>query len=244
MHLKLEKFALMCKNLNEEAACRGNEVKETRALLDKMTSERNALASEAEVLRAQVDVYEKECAEQSSLREEWEQERINMLSDKELEIKVRDEIIDDMSKRLELAVEAIESERKLQIMRRSIIFPQSRPPQPSSPSTLQHKQTDADSVVTGKQTTPLDSVSKVYDFYSEELKKSKEISAKAQKALQACMVESATREKELQFRLGTLERELVTARRKKSTNQEMDMVKDSLEYYDWYRPPSRRRRSL
>ncbi len=207
MHLKLEKFALMCKNLNEEAAYRGNEVKETKAMLDKMTSERNALVSEAEILRAQVKSYVEECAEKSSLREEWEQERIKMMNDKELEIKHCDDIIDEMSRRLELAVDTIESERKLQIMRRSIIFPPSRP-QPSSPSLLQHKQSSVDNNTVSNHTASLDSPSKVNEFYFEELNRSKEISAKAQLALQASMAQSASREKELQFRLSMLEREL------------------------------------
>ena len=211
MHLKLEKFALMCKNLNEEAACRRNEAKETKALLDMMTSERNALVSEAAVLRAQLNIHKEECSDQSLLRVKWEQERMEMVKDKELAIKHRDQIIDDMARRLELAVTTIEGERKLQIMRRSIIFPQSRP-QPSSPSSLQHKSSGSNNEGVGNHTASLDSASNVNDFYLQELKKSKEISAKALVALDASFVQSASREKKLQYRLGMLELELAMVR--------------------------------
>jgi hypothetical protein len=136
---------------------------------------------------------------------------MEMVKDKELAIKHRDQIIDDMARRLELAVTTIEGERKLQIMRRSIIFPQSRP-QPSSPSSLQHKSSGSNNEGVGNHTASLDSASNVNDFYLQELKKSKEISAKALVALDASFVQSASREKKLQYRLGMLELELAMVR--------------------------------
>mmetsp|Transcript_35972 Transcript_35972/g.75735 ORF Transcript_35972/g.75735 Transcript_35972/m.75735 type:complete len:1073 (+) Transcript_35972:267-3485(+) len=209
MHLKLEKFAMMCKNLNEEAAHRSNEVKETKALLDKMTSERNTLVSEVDTLKARVELYEDENVEQSRLREEWSKEKTQILDSMNSAIEERDAKIDDLSNRLGLAVETIENERKQQRMRRQIIFPSSR----QSPSTnLERKDSDT-SAPSSPHIRPNNMVlepPKVDDL--ERIQRTKDAARKAQLSLQAAMVQSATREKEMQLRLDAMERELVEAR--------------------------------
>lgn len=215
MHLKLEKFAMMCKNLNEEAAHRSNEVKETKALLDKMTSERNTLVSNVDNLKARVELYEEENVNQSKLREEWEKEKMVMLNSIDKAAKNQDGTIDDMSSRLELAVETIENERKQQRMRRQIIFPSSRPSPSQQP--LQIMDTgkssgdgSAPSSPHYRPNTQLDLASKADDL--ERIQRSKEVAQKAQMSLQAAMLQSASREKAMQSRLEAMERELAEAR--------------------------------
>lgn len=216
MHLKLEKFAMMCKNLNEEAAHRLNEVKETKALLDKMKCERNTLVSDVDTLKARVELYEDENVEQSRSREEWSEEKTRILDSIDQAVKDRDRTIDDLSNRLELAVETIENERKHQRMRRQIIFPSSRP----SPSQSNLERRDSGKPGDNNNTSAPSSphyrpnvsleLPKVDDL--ERIQKSKEVAQKAQMALQAAMVQSATREKEMQLRLDAMERELAEAK--------------------------------
>ena len=216
MHLKLEKFAMMCKHLNEDAALRNNEAKETKASLDKMTSERNTLSSQVDALRARVELYENERVAQSQMRTEWKEEKARLLEVLEKSIKERDEIIDDMSRRLDLSVETIENERRLHLMRRQIIFPRPRQQQP--PSSQSSSQLDADVNFQGKQSfdsnhynelssshhSPNISHSDVED-YLERIHKPKEI---ASKALEVAMDQSALRERNLQSRVESLERML------------------------------------
>lgn len=123
------KFAMMNNNLNEEAALRANEVKEIQALLDKMTSERNTLSSQIDTLQARVELYEGENADHSTLQQEWESERLQLISSTEKKMKVRDEVIADLSNRLELAAKTIE--KKHQSARRQI-FPHSTPSRQNS----------------------------------------------------------------------------------------------------------------
>eukprot|EP00571_Detonula_confervacea_P011505 CAMPEP_0172306378 /NCGR_PEP_ID=MMETSP1058-20130122/7456_1 /TAXON_ID=83371 /ORGANISM="Detonula confervacea, Strain CCMP 353" /LENGTH=1113 /DNA_ID=CAMNT_0013018233 /DNA_START=201 /DNA_END=3542 /DNA_ORIENTATION=+ len=215
MHLKLEKFAMMCKNLNEEASHRSNEVKETKALLDKMTSERNALVSQVDTLRARVELYQGESVEQSHLREEWDIEKSRMLDSIDSAVKDHDTTMDDLSSRLVLAVDTIENERKHQRMRRQIIFPQSRQ---SSQSKLDTNSVKSGDSINSAPSSPhykpntISNPSKVVDEL-ERIQRTKDIAAKAQLSLQVAMVQSATREKAMQSRLDAMERELAEARR-------------------------------
>jgi len=240
MHLKLEKFALMCKNLNEEAAHRSNEVKETKALLNKMTSERNALVSQVDTLRARVELYEGESVGQSRLREEWEKEKGDMLDSIDRAMKDRDETIEDVSNRLELAVETIENERKQQRMRRQIIFPPSRSLSSSSTSLPQHapkldmvnglgrqlsgeihgmssSSTNANDAPSSPHYRPNSMQSeptKTDIDYLERIQKTNEVAKKARMSLKATMVQSAARENATQSKLKCMERELAEARRR------------------------------
>ena len=200
-------FAMMCKNLNEEAAHRSNEVKETKALLDKMTSERNTLVSQVDTLKTRVELYQEENLQQSNVREEWEKEKAALLSSIDKAVKDRDDIIADFSARLELAVETIDNERKQNRVRRQIIFP-SRPGTPpgkppgdnSAPSSPHHRP----SVMLSEQSSGVDDL--------ERIQKTKEVATKAQMSLEAAMVQSAAREKAMQLRLDAMERELAEAR--------------------------------
>ncbi|KAL7540178.1 hypothetical protein ACHAWF_006614 [Thalassiosira exigua] len=203
MHLKLEKFAMMCKNLNEEAAQRSNEVRETKALLDKMTAERNTLVSQVDTLRARVELYEGEIVERSRMREGWEREKDEMLASADQAAKEAEMTVDELSSRLDLAVETIENERKQQRMRRQIIFPNPRPsldaakPGDGAPASPRHRPNSVEPP-------------RVDDL--ERILKSKEAAKKAQMSLQTAMLQSAAREKAMQSRLEAMERELAAAK--------------------------------
>ena len=192
MHLKLEKFALMCKNLNEEAAFLANEVKETKALLDKMTSERNALASQIDTLKARVEVYQGENVDMAKLRQEWNEEREQMLNTMEKSAKDRDIKVDDLTKRLELAAETIENERKHQNMRRQVIFPSRQ--DSSSASKLD---TSYHSISTPPSPNP--------KVDSAAVQTTNDIATKAQMSLMAALEQSSIREREMQARIKQLE---------------------------------------
>lgn len=198
MHLKLEKFAMMAKNLNEEAAKRSNEVKETQAALEKVTSERNALVSQVEMLKARVKLYEDESIDYENMRKEWENVELQTLIDMERVRKDQDAIIRDLSLRLDLAIKAIESDRRQhQQQRRQIMFPgsrtNSRDNSPSSPrlkAEVFNESNKAEYLETIKQT-------------------SKETARKYQLLLESSMTQSASREKELQDRVEALEQQLM-----------------------------------
>jgi len=207
MHLKLEKFAMMCKNLNEEAAHRSNEVKETKALLDKMTSERNTLVSQVDTLKARVELYEDENVEQSQLREEWSREKTEILGSIDRAVKDRDATTDDLTVRLELAVETIKNERKHHAMRRQIIFPSTRP-------SLERRDTDC-----SNQSAPAsphyrpNMVSECpREDDLERIQGTNEVAQKAQMLLKEAMLQNAKREKAMQLRLNAMGRELADAK--------------------------------
>ena len=221
MHLKLEKFALMCKNLNEEAAHRSNEVKETKALLDKMTSERNTLTSQMDTLRARVELYEEENILQSQLREEWEKEKSIIFDSIDTTAKDRDVSLDDLSHRLSLAVKTIENERKQQRMRRQIIFPQTSKLMDNSSHSAKLGAGDNNNTYSasgGNNPSPHSKSNSslgdppISEYDLDRIQKSKELAQKAQLSLQTAMVQSAAREKAMQERLDGMECELAEAR--------------------------------
>ena len=214
MHLKLEKFAMMCKNLNEESAKRSNELKETRAQLEAMTSERNALAGRVTTLGARVKLYEEEIMEPSRLRDEWTKEKLGLLDFVENAIKKRDATINDLFPRLELAVETIENERKQQRMRRQVIFPSSSRQSPSAQTRSEKKDTCDGSNCSesfSPNGIPDTSICLTAD-YLERIHKPKEEARKAQIVLQAAMDQNSVKKNEMQLRFNAIERELAEAR--------------------------------
>ncbi|KAL3796575.1 hypothetical protein HJC23_009706 [Cyclotella cryptica] len=203
MHLKLEKFAMMAKNLNEEAAKRSNEVKETQATLDKVTSERNALISQVETLKARVALYEEESVDHAKMRKKWEKDELQSLSEMDRIRNDQDGIIRDLSLRLDLAMKTIETERRQQQQRRQIIFPASR-----QSSSLSRESTNSPS--SPHQQRP--SMSSPEPTKIEDLdiikRTAKETTRKYQLVIETAMAQSAAREKEMRTRLEALEQEL------------------------------------
>ncbi|KAL7472195.1 hypothetical protein ACHAXS_012578 [Conticribra weissflogii] len=214
MHLKLEKFAMMCKNLNEEAAKRSNEVKETKQLLEKMTQERNNLNSQIETLKARVALYEEESVEHAQYRDQWGKEQSRLLDVMENALKERDQVVEEISSRLDLAVETIETERRQQRMRRHIIFPSNRT---TSSNNIRENGNHSISDQSGMPSSPhhrpaAASTEQAQKNELERIQKSKELAKKAQISLQTSMIQSAVRERELRKRLENMERELAEAR--------------------------------
>jgi len=218
MHLKLEKFAMMCKNLNEDAAQRSNEVKELTSKLEKVTSERNGLVSQVETLKARVGLYEGESVVQSRLRDNFEKGEAGTLDLFEKAMKSRDETIEDLSKRLTVALEEVENIRLTNTsMRRQIIFPPSRPSRTmsnpsdpfgdagSAPPSPKFRRSMCSEGEEGSE----------HDDITKRLKK-------AQLSLEAVMVQSSDREKAMQSQLDALEQELEQAR---------EIFRDSDEHY-------------
>ncbi len=205
MHLKLEKFAMMCKNLNEEAAQRSNEVKELTSKLEKVTTERNGLISQVETLKARVALYEGESVAQSRLRDNFEKGEASALDLFDKAMKARDGTIEDLSNRLTIALEEVERNR-LPNMRRQIIFPSSR-------TTSSQSATDVLGEVGSAPPSPKirgSTCSEGEDGFEHD--NSAKLAEKAQLSLEAAMVQSAAREQMMQRQLDALEQELAQAR--------------------------------
>ena len=198
MHLKLDKFAMMAKNLNEEAAKRNNEVKETNAILEKVTSERNALISQVEVLKARVKLYEEESINYEKMRKEWENEELQRLTEVETMRKEQDAVIQDLTSRLDFAIKTIKIERRQQHHRRQIMFPSSRQNSTiagdNSPSLSYQEASTKES-------------NNMKDLELMEMTSSS-TTKKYQVLLKSIMTQSAAREKDMRDRLETMEQEL------------------------------------
>ena len=209
MHLKLEKFALMCKNLNEEAASRSNEVKETKRELEKMTSERNTLVSQVDTLKARVALYEEESVGYARLREGWTEDKTALVSATEGLTRRQAETIAELENRLERSVDALECERRSNSSRRKIAFPPNTRggvtskllseliPPPPSPNRIQSLDSSATSLG--------DADAEDADVRSREVQKN------CQLALHEALLLSSTRERELRSRLEDMERQMRAA---------------------------------
>jgi len=205
---------MMCKNLNEEAAKRSNEVKETKQLLEKMTQERNNLNSQIETLKARVALYEEESVEHAQYRDKWGKDESRILTVMENALKERDKVVEEISSRLDLAVDTIETERRQQRMRRHIIFPSNRT---TSSHNIRENGNHSLSDLSGMPSSPhlrpvAASTEQAQKNELERIQKSKELAKKAQNSLQTNMIQSAARERELRKRLEVMERELAEAR--------------------------------
>ena len=126
MQQEIQKYADLCVNLNEEAELRNEEAMNLHVELNSVSRERNEMVTEMETLRAKVAEYEKRDQERRKaehLLQEYEEHGMEFATK---EIKARDAIIDDLSRRLEFALDTITSEREAQNQRRQIIFPNQR----------------------------------------------------------------------------------------------------------------------
>jgi hypothetical protein len=101
MHLKLSKFAMMCKDLNDESAKRKEQVDNVKTDLNDVKEERNAISSELEILRARVDLYEKQEAENVEIRRLLRENQDETLAMTDQAISERDGIISDLTAKLE-----------------------------------------------------------------------------------------------------------------------------------------------
>jgi hypothetical protein len=201
MHLKLEKFAMMCKNLNEDAAQRSNEVKELKSKLEMVTTERNGLVTQVESLKARVTIYEGESVVQSRLRDNFERGEAKALDSFDKAMNIRYETIKDLSNRLNIALEEVERNRNSNSIRRQIIFPSQR-------SMSSQSATDVGSAPSSPK--PLRPSSE--HGQESEHGASAKLAERAKLSLEAAMIQSAAREMTMQKRLDALEQELEQAR--------------------------------
>jgi len=176
------------------------------------------LVSQVETLKARVGLYEGESVVQSRLRDNFEKGEAGALDLFEKAMKSRDETIEDLSKRLTVALEEVENIRLTNTsMRRQIIFPPSRPSRTmsnpsdpfgdagSAPPSPKFRRSMCSEGEEGSE----------HDDITKRLKK-------AQLSLEAAMVQSSDREKAMQSQLDALEQELEQAR---------EIFRDSDEHY-------------
>eukprot|EP00980_Cylindrotheca_fusiformis_P011518 scaffold2708_cov119-Cylindrotheca_fusiformis.AAC.6 len=126
LHERLQKYASLCRELNEEAEFRNEEAHNLHIELKSVRMERDKLAVELKEMRAILDDYERNDQERRKselLLQQYEQKGLDGV---DREIKTRDEIINDLSTRLERALECVKFEREKQRQRRQIIFPVQR----------------------------------------------------------------------------------------------------------------------
>ena len=126
-HVKLQKYASLCKDLNEEATLRNEEVISLHKELDSVRLERDQLAGELEMARAVIANHERDALERKKLEERLQEYESRGLDEAEHAIKTRDFVIADLSHRLEKTLDILELEREQQRQRRQIIFPMQRP---------------------------------------------------------------------------------------------------------------------
>jgi len=123
MHQKIQKYAELCINLNEEAENRNEEALNLHAELNSVSRQRNEIATEVESLRARIaesEKYERERRHAELLLQKYEEHGLDHLS---REIGMRDAIIEDLSDHLDHALDSLSIERETQNQRRQVIFP-------------------------------------------------------------------------------------------------------------------------
>jgi chromosome segregation ATPase len=92
---------MMCKDLNDESAKRKEQVDNVKTDLNDVKEERNAISSELEILRARVDLYEKQEAENVEIRRLLRENQDETLAMTDQAISERDGIISDLTAKLE-----------------------------------------------------------------------------------------------------------------------------------------------
>ena len=117
----------MCKDLNEEAALRNEEALSLHQEVDVVRAERDGLISEVASLKATVELLERRAQEDAKSKGSISENQHTRLSAGEDAIRTRDAVINDLSTKLDQALETIMVEREQQRQRRQIIFPSHRP---------------------------------------------------------------------------------------------------------------------
>lgn len=174
---------MICKELNEESSIRKQEAVSLQADVCELKIERDNLATQVQQLHAEVSLHEQEKQEHRLLREKITHYENCALDRADEAIRERDELIADLSVRLERTMETLEIEREQQRQRRQIIFPVAKSP-PEIPS------------------------SKSAAALEEELRIAKEAAKSAQNLLEALKEEATRRKATLIARCEELERRL------------------------------------
>ncbi len=112
MHLKLSKLAMMCKDLNDESAKRKELVDIAKEDLSTVREERNSLASELDILRTRVALYEKQEAENVEIRRLLLENENETLTIADQAILQRDAIIEDLTTRLNKSMDLLDKRER------------------------------------------------------------------------------------------------------------------------------------
>uniref|UniRef100_A0A7S2K6X2 Uncharacterized protein n=1 Tax=Leptocylindrus danicus TaxID=163516 RepID=A0A7S2K6X2_9STRA len=111
MHLKLSKFSLMCKDLNEDSAVIKEDLSNTRSELANTKLERDSLASTLEDMKIQLKEYQNILDENEQLRKQLRGRDEESTKDSNSSHDNRDAIIADLTKQLEKANSLLDNDR-------------------------------------------------------------------------------------------------------------------------------------
>jgi hypothetical protein len=115
---------MIAKDLNEQYNMRNQEVVQFEDELLSVKAERDLLNTEVGELRAAAEHYEIERRKSQQLQELVLVYERSGLDRANIVLTEKDALIRDLTNRLELAIQTIETERHKQLQRRQIIFPQ------------------------------------------------------------------------------------------------------------------------
>jgi hypothetical protein len=122
MHFKLTKFANLCKDLNEESAVRNSEAVSLKQELRCAKEERDSMAEELAILRAQARLYEKQQEDAERMKQRLATLEANALAQQSEAVQSRDKVIADLTSKLERVLSELEATRQQSTQRR-VIFP-------------------------------------------------------------------------------------------------------------------------
>lgn len=126
MQQEIQKYSDLCFKLNEEAEFRTEEALNLHVELNSVSRERDEMATEVETLRAKVAECERRDKERRKAEAILQQYEEHGMEHATREIEARDTIIEELSKRLEFALDTLSMERQKHHQRRQIIFPNQR----------------------------------------------------------------------------------------------------------------------
>jgi hypothetical protein len=205
--MKLDKFANLARNLNDESSFRVEESKSLKEELKEVKAERDRMAAELEQLRAAVQVHEEEREEHRKIQEKIAKYESSGLHQAEQAIAVRDEMIAKLTARLGSTLDTLALEREQLRQRRQIIFPPT-----SSNGRNGYYQMNGHSVnrndkqgahVSTNQTTSQDNAST-----DEEILRLRSQLLESQRLLHQTQMEAKQKETDLLLRCETLEKQL------------------------------------
>eukprot|EP00559_Dactyliosolen_fragilissimus_P001381 CAMPEP_0184868614 /NCGR_PEP_ID=MMETSP0580-20130426/31091_1 /TAXON_ID=1118495 /ORGANISM="Dactyliosolen fragilissimus" /LENGTH=721 /DNA_ID=CAMNT_0027369621 /DNA_START=500 /DNA_END=2665 /DNA_ORIENTATION=+ len=196
MHLKLSKFSMMCKDLNDDSALKRDELNVANTRLKSVIAERDSLKAKLETCEKNLDLYEKQEKENKVIRDMLNKCENATLNAADKAIKSRDDMILGLSSRLTRALDTLELERKQQRQRRQIFFPPTS--SRSTPSARIRINSDSESLP----------ASQTEENYCEELDRAKDEARIAQSNLRATLQEASKREVALIMKCRNLEEKL------------------------------------
>ena len=190
MHLKLEKFAHLCDNMNNESAVRGEDYRVLKNELENVRAERDQLMGEVDELRAAASVHEKEREDHRRIQDRMTTYENRGLQQLEDGINLRDQTIAKLSARLETTLDTLATEREQQRQRRQIFFPKGSGGGNAENSTGTVGNNQADNNL------------------EAEVERLRAALLETQRKMETCQLEAKQRETALLFRCDVLEKQV------------------------------------